>query len=165
MVVSDEITKDETEIFATQVLDRFSNPFIDHLWINITVQYTSKMEMRTVPLIVKHYALTSVVPNAMALGVAAYILFMQTKQIKDNLFFGELNGADYSIQDDKAILLNEKWALEFPDRLVNAILKDTAILGADIGKYPNFGQSVSKYLIQLVQQGANNCLLNFDTSK
>ena len=31
--------------FAEKVIDRFRNPHIEHQWINITVQYSSKMKM------------------------------------------------------------------------------------------------------------------------
>ena len=41
--------------FAYKVLDRFRNPHIRHQWINITMQYTSKMAMRNLPVLLKHY--------------------------------------------------------------------------------------------------------------
>jgi len=38
----------------------------------------------------------------MALGFAAYILFMKCKAGTDGKFAGNLNGKDYSVNDDKA---------------------------------------------------------------
>ncbi|HEX6333821.1 MAG TPA: tagaturonate reductase, partial [Flavisolibacter sp.] len=36
--------------FAAKVLDRFRNPHIRHQWISITMNYSSKMKMRCIPL-------------------------------------------------------------------------------------------------------------------
>ncbi len=41
--------------FGIQVLDRFRNPHIQHQWISITMQYSSKMKMRDLPVLLKHY--------------------------------------------------------------------------------------------------------------
>src|SRR5690606_19227584 len=38
----------EAEAFGAQVIDRFRNPSIEHFWINITLNYTQKIEMRIV---------------------------------------------------------------------------------------------------------------------
>ena len=48
------ISLEEAKTFALQVIDRFSNQSIEHLWLNISVQYTSKMQMRVVPLVEKY---------------------------------------------------------------------------------------------------------------
>ncbi len=44
-----EIDKEDTLAFSNIVADRFANPFIEHAWINITVQYSMKMKIRILP--------------------------------------------------------------------------------------------------------------------
>src|SRR5258706_2978600 len=41
-----KISYSEASSFADKVMDRFRNPFIDHQWLSIAVQYSSKMKMR-----------------------------------------------------------------------------------------------------------------------
>ncbi|MEI9910781.1 MAG: hypothetical protein WDO71_14580 [Bacteroidota bacterium] len=62
------ITYNEACVFANQVTDRFRNPSLDHKWISITMNYTSKMKLRNIPLLLKHYSKTDTVPENMALG-------------------------------------------------------------------------------------------------
>lgn len=80
------ITEAEAREFAGQVLDRFRNPFIDHQWKSICVQYSSKMKLRNVPLIKKYIAKTNQVPELMALGFAAYLLYMKGNLISKKHF-------------------------------------------------------------------------------
>ncbi|MDP4151544.1 MAG: tagaturonate reductase, partial [Bacteroidota bacterium] len=66
----------EAKDFGLQVLDRFRNPHIRHQWISITMQYSSKMKMRDIPVLLRHYQLNDQPPERFALGFAAYLLFM-----------------------------------------------------------------------------------------
>jgi tagaturonate reductase len=162
LVVSGHISKEETEQFAKQVIDRFKNPFIEHLWLNITVQYSSKIVMRTVPLLEKYYSVKGESPELMALGFAAFILFMRSTKKGDNLFYGELKGNEYRIQDDKAVLLYDKWQLFDKDSVIEETLKDTAIFGKDLSVYPGFANTVKRYLLLLIQQGAGNTIRSLE---
>jgi len=83
-LVGDDITKEEAEEFANHVINRFSNPFIQHKWLSITLQYSGKIKSRCVPLIAKHYSTSSVAPVHMALGFVAYLLFTKPVFAEDN---------------------------------------------------------------------------------
>jgi tagaturonate reductase len=45
-VSGDTISYNEGCAFANTVIDRFRNPFIDHQWLSITMNFTSKMRLR-----------------------------------------------------------------------------------------------------------------------
>src|SRR5690606_17438943 len=49
-IVGPVIQEGEAKDFAKSVVDRFSNPFLNHQWQSISLNYTSKMELRNVPL-------------------------------------------------------------------------------------------------------------------
>ncbi len=157
LVVSGDISLEEAQQFALQVADRFKNPYLDHLWLSIAVQYTSKMIMRTLPLLDKYYALNKEVPELMALGFAAFILFMRSEQNEPDRFYGEYQGHRYRVQDDKAGLLYKKWQMG-QDSVVVEILKDSTIFGADLTIYPGFTDAVNRYLLLLTAEGAANTL-------
>ena len=79
LVAEGDITMEEARSFAMQVIDRFSNQSIEHLWVNIAVQYTAKMQMRVVPLVDKYVKQHGKAPMLISFGFAAYLLFMKSK--------------------------------------------------------------------------------------
>jgi tagaturonate reductase len=79
LVAEGDITMEEARSFALQVVDRFSNQSIEHLWVNIAVQYTAKMQMRVVPLVDKYVKRYSKAPTLISFGFAAFLLFMKSK--------------------------------------------------------------------------------------
>ncbi len=158
LITNGEISIQEANDFAAQVLDRFRNPYIEHLWLNITVQYTSKMAMRTVPLIEKHYAVNTEVPELMAMGFAAHILFTRPVEKNGNTWYGNYNGNRYPVSDDKASLLHRHWQNATEDTIADTVLKDPAIFGTDLTLYKGFSEAVQMYLASLLQHGVMKTL-------
>jgi len=150
---SDTISYNEACAFANQVMDRFRNPFIDHHWISITLNYTSKMRLRNVPLLLRHYSKTDEIPESMALGFAAYLLFMKCQKGSDGLYYGCTNGSKYAIQDDMAAYFADKWTISNMDTFVNDILADKEIWGTDISRLNSFAEAVKENLQLLEKQG------------
>ena len=149
-LVSENISGEEAKAFAAHVISRFANPFIQHQWLAITLQYTSKMKLRCVPLIIKHYKLSSQPPTCMALGFAAYLLFMKSTQIKDNKYYGERNEKVYLIQDDEAKKFYGLWQDNNAEAVVSQALADTELWGEDVTLLPGFKSEVTRYLQQLL---------------
>ena len=79
LVADGDISMEEARSFALQVVDRFSNQSIEHLWVNIAVQYTAKMQMRVVPLVDKYVKQHGKAPTLISFGFAAFLLFMKSK--------------------------------------------------------------------------------------
>lgn len=156
LVVSDSISMAEATNFAGQVIDRFKNPYIEHAWSSICVQYTSKMILRTLPLIEKHYALSDEVPECMALGLAAFILYMRGKLNSDGAYYGEFDDGEYSIKDDRSDLLYTAWQEKNTDAVVEVVL--TSVFGTDLTRFIGFTQAVKNYLRTLNGKGAKYVL-------
>ncbi len=102
LVADGDISLAEAKTFALQVIDRFSNQSIEHLWLNISVQYTSKMQMRVVPLVEKYMDQNGKAPKLMSFGFAAFLVFMKSKEVASQKYMGTYAGVDYEIKDDKA---------------------------------------------------------------
>lgn len=81
-VVSDTISEKEAIQFANSVLERFSNPFIAHHWISIAMNYEEKMKLRNQFLMEKFLLLKSKPAEKMALGFAAFVLYMEKEHEK-----------------------------------------------------------------------------------
>lgn len=128
--------------FGRSVLDRFRNPFINHKLIDITVQYTTKMRMRNVPLLVNYYQEFGKAPELFAMGFAAYLQFMHAVKEENGKYFGDSNGELYPINCDYAGYFYEAWK----DFDLKKILADTSLWGADLSALPGFEQAVQKYV-------------------
>ncbi len=144
--------------FSSKVLDRFRNPHIKHQWISITVQYSSKMKLRCLPILLNHYKTSQNVPKLLALGFAAYIYFMKPiKNIKGK-FYGELNGEPYLIQDDTADVFMKRWQQLKPQDVVRDVLNDSGYWGESLNIFPGFYDTVTEKLNLLMNSGAKETI-------
>jgi tagaturonate reductase len=148
---SDIISYNEACAFANKVTDRFRNPFLEHKWLSITMNYTSKMRMRNIPLLQRYYAKTGKVPAQMALGFAAYLVFMKGSQGGDNRYYGDANGQTYLIEDEAAGYFAAQWAGEDTDRLVDTVLADKNLWGADLSGLQGLAAAI-KENIRIIQK-------------
>jgi tagaturonate reductase len=110
LVADGDISLEEANVFALQVIDRFSNQSIEHLWLNISVQYTSKMQMRVVPLLEKYIGQNGRAPKLMSFGFAAFLVFMKSKEVAPQKYMGTHVGNGYEIKDEKAAEMSSAWA-------------------------------------------------------
>lgn len=144
--------------FASKVLDRFRNPDIRHQWLSITLNYSSKIKMRCIPVLEKHYSRHKAPPPLFALGFAAYLFFMKGVSHSGNKFYGVFNGQSYPIQDDQAAIFYERWATLSPEDLVHAVLQDEAFWGINLLAFPGFEEEVAGQLKKLISLGMHKAL-------
>lgn len=154
-IADDTLSYEDACNFAMKVIDRFRNPYIEHLWASIAVQYSSKMRMRNVPLLLKHYNKTNEPPELMILGFAAYILFMKA----------EANGVKYNVQDDHADYFAAKWKTNNENEMIDSILSDKNLWGVDLSKLNGFSERIKYYLDSLQQNGAIQTIKKLELQK
>jgi tagaturonate reductase len=150
--------------FGFQVLDRFRNPFIEHRWLAITMQYSAKMQMRNVPTLLHYYKLFNVTPRYISLGFAAYLLFMRATHQQDETWYGEQNGETYPIYDDQAGYFADLWTRLTPEELTTTVLSNTTLWGHDLTQLPGFVSSVATHLTQLIESGVQSTLACYFTT-
>ncbi len=137
----------EAEAFGAQVIDRFRNPSIEHFWINITLNYTQKIEMRIVAL------LDQFAPDRISAGLAAYLHFMRPVRQEDGKWFGEFNGQFYWIQDQQAAAFKDMNKADV-EEWTKTVLGRTDFWGKDLNQVPGLTKKVSHYLNLLQTEGA-----------
>lgn len=151
--------------FGMKVLDRFRNPYIKHQWISITMNYSSKMKMRCIPLLLKHYEETDTPPELIAFGFAAYLYFMKAVTKKGSQYFGESNGQSYLIQDDQAETFFRRWTGLTIASLVQDVLRDFAFWEEDLHSLPGFQQSVTDKLNLIANNGMKEAIETIPVKK
>ncbi|OCX50685.1 altronate oxidoreductase [Mucilaginibacter sp. PPCGB 2223] len=148
--VSQEVAHD----FAAKVLDRFRNPHIEHQWISISAQYSSKMKMRVIPVLMQHYRTETTPPENMTLGFAAFIRFMKTVKNAKGEYVGTSNDQEYKVTDDNAAIFAEAWKDENTDHVVHSLLSNENLWGGpNLIILPGFEEAVAKKLKHILHDG------------
>ena len=107
-VVGGNITKQDADNFGASVLERFSNPFIEHKWISISLNFEEKMKMRNQYLIQKYFEQHAAAAPYMSLGFAAFKIYMQQtlqKQIEAADFFSNISFTK-KVQEWEMLIIN-----------------------------------------------------------
>ena len=141
------------ERYAREVLDRFRNPYLEHQWLSITLQYTMKMRMRNIPLLLNYYKEFGTVPQYFTRGFAAYLLFMKATKVENNKYFGQRNGEFYPIQCDSAAYFYEVWQNENAENVVKKVLSNEQLWGTDLIKLKGFAENLTTHLSNMLMIG------------
>ncbi len=128
--------------FGRMVLDRFRNPFLNHKLLDISVQYTTKMKMRNIPILLQYYKEFGKAPELFAMGFAAYLQFMKAEKEVNGTYYGESNGAYYPINCNFAPYFYEQWQ-NFD---LEKVLANRSLWGEDLTQLEGFADAVRKYL-------------------
>ncbi len=154
------IALESTEAFTRQVLDRFSNPYLDHKWLSITLQYSSKMRVRNIPVLLGYIQAYGQLPARMCFGFACYLLFMRSQK-RDHSFFSTTTKQPCLISDDLAPVLYQKWEDNELPGLIHAVLEDEKLWGNSLSGISGLENSILSYLEQLMQKGVVEMLKDF----
>lgn len=128
--------------FGKRVLDRFRNPYIRHEWLSISVQYTTKLKMRVVPLLLNYYKIFDAVPHCMALSIAAFIRFMRVKCGPDGRYVGSINNTRYEVTDNHAVYFASVWENTDSGQVIEQILKNEDLWDTRLDILPGFTSAV-----------------------
>ncbi len=145
--------------FAAEVLERFANPCLRHRLRDITLQGGMKMRVRVVPSIVEHTERVGRPPELLALGFAAYLLFVR----------GDSSAApDGTKPDQAAERIRDVWRSlsaagdATPHSFVRSICRDASMWGIDLDTLPGFTDLVMRHLAMLERDGAVGTLKAID---
>jgi tagaturonate reductase len=155
-----EMPQEDAQAFAANVLDRFSNPSIVHHWINISLNYTSKLEMRIAQVLIRYAELYKTFPENMALGFAAYLVFMKATTLEADVYYGNLNGVDYPIKDPKAGYFFDQWKDNNVSQLVKNVLSNTSLWNADLSLLPGFTERITENVEDILKYGMVEVMKN-----
>jgi tagaturonate reductase len=147
-----DIDKEVVGNYGQTVLDRFSNPYIQHKWLGITVQYTSKIIMRVLPVLLKYVEGKNAVPEKITEGIAGWICFMRPVKLVDGFYYGEWKGNTYPIKDDQAKWFYDNAGNLTPEDRVKKVLNNFINWGQDITIAADFSEKVLYYYHLLIAE-------------
>ncbi|MCX7715554.1 MAG: tagaturonate reductase [Clostridia bacterium] len=79
-----DLPKDELEMFANDVIDRFKNPFIKHYLLSIALNSVSKFKVRNLPSLIGYMEKYKKEPACLVFSLAALIMFYKTNEANDD---------------------------------------------------------------------------------
>lgn len=143
-----KLPRQEVEDFAASVFERFENPFIDHALLSISLNSVSKWKARVLPTFRDHYDAHQEIPKLITFSFAALLAFYRSADLRqDGLHAKRQDGTEYVIHDDAGVLTFFAENSEKEDgAYVTAVASNTAFWGEDMTQYPEFTQTVTRWL-------------------
>ena len=140
--VSDDIAK--TKVFADSVLDRFSNPYLNHQLTSIALNSVSKWKARVLPSFKDYYQKHGHIPSNLTKGFAYLTQVYRLTRETDGKYIAALPKREIELQDEVAYLTH------FANGgTVDEWMKNTALWGEDLTMYVSFLDTVKEYLSKL----------------
>lgn len=151
--------------FATKVLERFRNPFIDHKWLDISLNSISKFRTRVLPSLLGYIKKREEFPDELVFSLASLILFYKGTEIREGSLIAYRNQEEYLIRDDLQVLefFSKVWS-EYQNNslsmagLVKRVLSRQEFWGQDLNKLPDLGENLTKYLSEIEEKGIKRVL-------
>jgi tagaturonate reductase len=153
------LPKEELISFAESVITRFSNPYIKHALLSISLNSISKWKARCLPSFLRYIELMNEIPKHLAFSFAAMMAFYTGDELRGHSLIGIRNGAEYSISDDMPVLeffrLNcRKDSKSFSQ----AVLSNVNFWDQDLTAIDGILDSVAEYLEDIRTLGMRNAL-------
>ena len=148
--------------YGRDILDRFRNPFLEHQWHSITLQFTMKLKMRAIPLLHHYYEVFESVPHYFVRGISAYLLFMKSVKEENGVYYGDNKGELYAINDDQAAWYHETWKSEDPYAVTKAALSNVDFWGSDLTELPGLEENVANHLSNMIHLGPREVASNLN---
>ncbi len=144
------LAKDELELFAGDVLERFMNPFVQHYLLSISLNSMSKYKTRVLPSLLGYVENEGELPTILSLALASTIVFYK----------GERDGVAIPLKDDEPILALYKdlWSTydgseASVERIVAGVLSYEALWTKDLTLVPHLLDQVTSYVSGILNQG------------
>ncbi|KAA3437024.1 tagaturonate reductase [Rufibacter hautae] len=139
-----DLSAEELNQFANDVIERFQNPFIRHELQSIALNSVSKYKVRVLPSVLEYHKRKGQLPQRLLHSLAALILFYK----------GEYNGEQTPVNDTPEVLefFQEAWQKDTVEETVQAVLANHDFWGTDLTQVAGLEATVVKELAFLQEQ-------------
>ena len=133
-----------TKTFADSVLDRFSNPYLNHLLTSISLNSISKWKARNLPSFKDYYQRHGKIAPNMTKGFSYLMKIYSSLTEQDGKYFAKLPTREIEVQDDLPYL-----TYFAKGGCVKAFMADEAVWGEDLTAFAGFAEAVQANLAKL----------------
>lgn len=141
------LPKEELLKFADSVMERFTNPFVDHQVTSIMLNSFPKFATRDLPGLKEYLKRKGELPKGIVLGLAAIITYYKGGVRED--------GTPIVPNDAPEIMNFVKglWETASLDKIAEGVLGQVSIWGENLNEIPGLTAMVSDYLQQIQNKG------------
>ncbi len=144
------LDKKDLEMFANAVLERFSNPFIQHQLLSITLNSVSKFTARCLKSLLMYQDKMQQLPQHLTFSLAALIAFYNVQEKGEGCLMGERNGMPYKVVDDPKVLdFFYQNKADDAKTLCQKVLQNTSFFGSDLTEVQGLLKDVTLYLTEI----------------
>jgi len=138
---------DELRQFASDVLERFNNPYVDHQVTSIMLNSFPKFQARDLPGVKTYLERKGELPQGLVFGLAAIITYYKGGKRED--------GTEIVPNDAQEImdLLKNLWATGDTQKVTDGVLGATSIWGEDLHNVKGLAELVKKDLDLIQEKG------------
>jgi tagaturonate reductase len=136
-----DLTKEELNEFANDVLERFQNPSIKHELISIALNSISKFKVRVLPTILEYEQRTHKLPERLLQALAALIVFYK----------GNWRGEVIPLNDspDVLVFLKDVWQTNSVEVVVQKVLSHESFWDCDLTQINGLQELVTRQVKDL----------------
>lgn len=150
IIPSVDFDKNDLKDFANDVLERFSNPFIKHELLSISLNSVSKYKARVLPTVLEYIQLHNEAPSLLSFSLASLMHFYKDLG-KDN---------DEVLEKFSDAYSNFDGSEDSGKSFVNTILSDITFWGQDLTTIKCLNQKVTKYFNDIHTKGIKKVMEN-----
>lgn len=146
-----DMDKEELIEFKDAVINRFRNPYVKHMLIDIALNSTSKYKTRILPQVLETFRRTGKLPKRLLFSLAALIRFY--KGVREN-------GETINLRDDKCFLdmYKELWAGNDYRKIVSTVLGMKEHWETDLNTIDGMTDMVTLFLEKIDTVGLKEAL-------
>jgi tagaturonate reductase len=136
-----DLSREELQQFANDVIERFQNPFIRHELMSIALNSISKYQVRVLPSVLEYILRTGKLPERLLYSLAALIRFYK----------GEWQGKTIPLNDTPSVLafFKKTWSSEDPSVVVEQVLSNKDLWNTDLTQIKGLAGEVEKQLTSI----------------
>lgn len=148
-----QVDKNELQIYADEVFNRFINPFITHNLSSIALNTLSKFRVRVLPSFLEFIHIYKRLPTHLTYVFACLICFYK----------GNFNERELPIQDNDDIVNNFKkiWEKKNYNLIATLVLSNKEYWGEDLTKVKNLSKAIAFALNEIETKGVEEGFKNF----
>ena len=139
-----DLSKEELEKFAQDVIERFKNPFIKHQLKDIALNSISKFQVRVLPSLIEYYRQNKELPENLVMSFAALMVFYR----------GRYNGEALPVRDTEEVLafFQQAWQNDDIETFIATVLSNTSLWNNDLSEIKGLSGELKENLLTLLEQ-------------
>lgn len=158
------------DAYIEDVLQRFSNPYLQHRLLDISLNGLSKLVTRVLPSMHIYQKTAGALPQALVFGLVASFFFYRVARIEGESLYGvREDGTEYEIRDqvEHVHAIGELWKQVRENSTtaslalaVESYLGMAGIWGEDLNEVADLTAQATRYAEEIAQHGFRQALRN-----